>query len=84
MTTLLITHAHIFTMNDHQREIPDGGRFVRDDFMEQVGATSELPQTADEGRDLTGHLVLPGINAGSILTSKTRRNSPHLPCIEQV
>ena len=61
MTTLLITHAHILTMDDHQREIPDGGLFVRDGFIEQVGATSELPGTADEVLDLTGHLVLPGL-----------------------
>jgi 8-oxoguanine deaminase len=61
MTTLLITHAYILTMDDHQREIPDGGLFVRDGFIEQVGSTSELPATADEVLDLTGHLVLPGL-----------------------
>ncbi len=61
MTTLLITHAHIVTMDDHQREIPDGGLFVRDGFLEHVGQTSELPSTADEILDLTGHLVLPGL-----------------------
>jgi 8-oxoguanine deaminase len=61
MTTLLITHAYILTMDDHQREIPDGGLFVRDCFLEQVGPTGELPATADEVLDLTGHLVLPGL-----------------------
>ena len=61
MTTLLITHAHMITMDDHQREIPDGGLFVRDGFIEQVGMTSELPSIADEVLDLTGHLVLPGL-----------------------
>jgi 8-oxoguanine deaminase len=61
MTTLLITHAYILTMDDHQREIPDGGLFVRDGFLEQVGPTGELPTTADEVLDLTGHLVLPGL-----------------------
>jgi 8-oxoguanine deaminase len=61
MTTLLITHAHILTMDDHQREIPDGGLFVRDGFIEQVGSTSELPAKADEVLDLSGHLVLPGL-----------------------
>jgi len=61
MTTLLITHAYILTMDDHQREIPDGGLFVRDGFLEQVGPTGELPSTADEVLDLTGHLVLPGL-----------------------
>jgi 8-oxoguanine deaminase len=61
MTTLLITHAYILTMDDRQREIPDGGLFVRDGFLEQVGHTSELPSTANEVLDLTGHLVLPGL-----------------------
>ena len=61
MTTLLITHAHILTMDDRQREIPDGGLFVRDGFIEQVGDTATLPREADEVLDLTGHLVLPGL-----------------------
>jgi 8-oxoguanine deaminase len=61
MTTLLIKNAHIVTMDDHQREIPDGGLFVRDGFIEQVGATAELPSTADEVIDLTGHILLPGL-----------------------
>ena len=61
MTTLLITHAHILTMDDHQREIPDGGLFVRDGFIEQVAPTSVLPSTADEVLDLSGHVVMPGL-----------------------
>lgn len=61
MTTLLIKHAYIVTMDDHQREIADGGLFIRDGFIEQVGPTAELPQTADEVLDLSGHLVLPGL-----------------------
>jgi len=61
MTTLLIKHAHIVTMDDHQREIPDGGLFIRDDLIEQVGATSALPQEADEVLDLTDHVLLPGL-----------------------
>src|SRR5512133_3039119 len=61
MTTLLIKHAYIVTMDDHQREIPDGGLFIRDGFLEQVGETHELPTAADEVLDLSGHLVLPGL-----------------------
>ncbi len=48
-------------MDDHQREIPDGGLFVRDGFIEQVAPTAELPASADEVIDLSGHLVLPGL-----------------------
>ncbi len=62
MTTLLIRHATLLvTMDDHRREIPDGGLFIRDGFIEQVGPTSELPSVADEIHDLSGHLVLPGL-----------------------
>ena len=61
MPTLLIKHAYLVTMDDHQREIPDGGLFIRDGFIEQVGETKELPIIADEVVDLTGHLLLPGL-----------------------
>src|SRR5450756_2427198 len=62
MTTLLIKNATVLvTMDDTQREIPEGGLFIRDGFIEQVHRTSELPQTADEVLDLRGHLVLPGL-----------------------
>jgi 8-oxoguanine deaminase len=61
MSTLLIKNALIVTMDDHQREIPDSGLFVRDGFIEQVGATRDLPQFADEILDLKGHIVLPGL-----------------------
>ena len=62
MTTLLIKHADILvTMDDHRREIPDGGLFIRDGFIEQVGPTAELPGQADETLDLKGHILLPGL-----------------------
>ena len=62
MPTLLVKNATILvTMDDRQREIPQGGLFVRDGFIEQVGPTSALPETADELLDLKGHLLLPGL-----------------------
>jgi len=62
MTTLLIKHAQLLvTMDDHRREIPDGGLFIRDGFIEQVGKTGDLTQNADEVIDLTDHIVLPGL-----------------------
>lgn len=61
MPTLLIKHAYLATMDDHQREHPDGGLFVRDGFIEQVGPSAELPAQADEVFDLRGHVVLPGL-----------------------
>jgi len=48
-------------MDDARREIKDGALFVRDNVIEAVGHTTDLPDTADQVLDLTGHLVLPGL-----------------------
>ena len=61
MPTLLIKNAHLLTMDDHHTEIPDGGLFIRDGFIEQVGQTSSLSSEADETLDLKGHVLLPGL-----------------------
>lgn len=61
MPTLLVKHAYLVTMDDHQREFPDGGLFVRDGFIENVGQTSSLPADADEVLDLSGYVLLPGL-----------------------
>jgi 8-oxoguanine deaminase len=61
MSTLLIKHAYITTMDDHQSEFPDGGLFIRNGFIEKVGEASEMPDTADEVLDLSGHILLPGL-----------------------
>ncbi|MBK8419105.1 8-oxoguanine deaminase [Candidatus Villigracilis saccharophilus] len=61
MTTLLVKNAHIVTMDDHQREIPEGGLFIRRGLIQEVGPMSELPDTADEVLDLKGHVVFPGL-----------------------
>jgi len=62
MSTLLIKHAAVLvTMDDERREIRDGGLFVRDNVIEAVGPTAELPDAADEVLDLSGHIVLPGL-----------------------
>ena len=61
MNTLLVKNATVLvTMNDRRQEIPEGGLFIRDGFIEQVGPTSDLPREADEVIDLTGHIILPG------------------------
>lgn len=60
--TLLVKNATVLvTMDDLRREIADGGLFIRDGFIEQVGKSDELPRTADEVLDLSGHVVIPGL-----------------------
>ncbi|HVO44535.1 MAG TPA: 8-oxoguanine deaminase, partial [Aggregatilineales bacterium] len=62
MSTLLVKNAHILvTMDDSRREITGGGLFVRDNRIEWVGETYDLPSTADEVLDLREHVVLPGL-----------------------
>jgi 8-oxoguanine deaminase len=62
MSTFLVRHATLLaTMDDQRREIPDGGLFIRDGFIEQVGFSRDLPETADEVLDLSDHILLPGL-----------------------
>jgi len=62
MTTLLARNASLLvTMDTHRREIPYGGIFARNGFIEQVGPSIELPSSADQIVDLEGRLVLPGL-----------------------
>jgi len=62
MHTLLVHNAALLvTMDDQRRELPDGGLFVRDGFIEKVGPSEELPGEADEVLDLSGHILLPGL-----------------------
>jgi cytosine/adenosine deaminase-related metal-dependent hydrolase len=48
-------------MDDEGTEIADGGLYAVDGFIQQVGPTAELPDTADEVIDATDHVVIPGL-----------------------
>lgn len=63
MATLLIKNIHtLATFDDDRTEIRHGALLVRDNVIEQVGTTAELPDTADEVLDLSDrHVVLPGL-----------------------
>lgn len=62
MATLLVRHTDLLaTMDDKGQCIPDGGLFVRDNVIEQVGPTAELPAQADRVIDARGMIVLPGL-----------------------
>ena len=61
-STLLLRHARVvLTMDNERREIADGAVYVRGGVIEQVGATAELPRSADEVIDAHDHVVLPGL-----------------------
>jgi len=62
MTTLLVKNASVIaTMDVASTEITNGGIYVVDGFIQQVGPTADLPETADEVLDLSGHVVIPGL-----------------------
>ena len=70
MSTLLIHRATCITTFDHSdpargREWHDASLFVRDNLIEWIGPSTELPATlheaADETIDARGHLVMPGL-----------------------
>jgi cytosine/adenosine deaminase-related metal-dependent hydrolase len=61
MSTLLIKNVEMLvTMDDQRRELAHASLFIKDGFIQAIGAAEDLPQTADEVLDLTGHIVFPG------------------------
>ncbi len=62
MATLLIRNARlVVTMDAQRREIADGAVLVRDHVIEAVGASRDLPATADEVIDARDQVVIPGL-----------------------
>ncbi|QGZ54598.1 8-oxoguanine deaminase [Paraburkholderia acidiphila] len=60
--TLLVKNADMLvTMDGARREIRGGGIYVEGNRIVAVGPTAELPATADEVIDASGHLVTPGL-----------------------
>jgi cytosine/adenosine deaminase-related metal-dependent hydrolase len=62
MSTLLVKNANLLvTMDDARRRIVDGGLFVEENVIRQVGASDELPPVADHILDARGMVLLPGL-----------------------
>jgi cytosine/adenosine deaminase-related metal-dependent hydrolase len=78
MTTLLIKHADVLlAMDAGRRVIRDGGIYARENVIEQVGPTWQLPATADRVIDASGRIVLPGlVNTHHHLYQTLTRNIP--------
>lgn len=61
MATLLVKNIDTLYTNDTDLgDMKDGAIFVRDNVIEQIGLTSELPATADRVIDARGKFILPG------------------------
>jgi 8-oxoguanine deaminase len=62
MSTFLLKNAALLiTMDEKRHQIEQGGLLVRDNVIEMVGPSSELPQEADRVIDASGMVVLPGL-----------------------
>ena len=82
MTALLLNHATMLvTMDADRREIADGAIFVRDNQIEWVGPTTELPPDLADSADTTinaaGKIVLPASSTRTIIS--TRRSPASSP-----
>jgi cytosine/adenosine deaminase-related metal-dependent hydrolase len=51
----------LVTMDGQRRRIRGGGVFVRDNVIEAVGPSAELPAAADRAIDASGMVVMPGL-----------------------
>jgi 8-oxoguanine deaminase len=66
MSTLLIHHIqNLITMNADRQQLADGAIFVRDNFIDYVGPTANLPPdraaAADRVIDARNMIILPGM-----------------------
>ncbi|HMP41825.1 MAG TPA: 8-oxoguanine deaminase [Roseiflexaceae bacterium] len=62
MPSLLITHADLLvTMDDADTRYVDGGMYIVDHEIRQVGTPADLPQHADRVIDARGMIILPGL-----------------------
>ena len=62
MSTLLLKNIEMLvTMDDQRRELQHSNIYIKDGFIQAIGDASEMPPTADEVMDLSGHIVFPGL-----------------------
>jgi len=60
LTSLLVQHASlIVSMDDNDTQWTDGGIYVIDNVIQQIGQTNQLPQDADHTLNATGMVILP-------------------------
>ena len=62
MASLLIQHARLLvTMDDADTRLEDGGLYVEDNVIRQVGPSDQLPQQADTVINARDMVILPGL-----------------------
>ena len=75
---LLITNAHVVTMNPEREVIRDGAIAIREDRIEEVGTMAALGErSAARAIDAGGKVALPGfVNAHTHATHNLQRGGP--------
>jgi putative selenium metabolism protein SsnA len=74
MGSLLITNAHLVTLDEANRFIESGSVYIEDEHIIEVGDSSTIKQSADCTIDACGNIVMPGlINAHHHLYSTFAR-----------
>ncbi len=78
MPSLLINHADLLvTLDDADQQWPDGGVYIVDNAIQQVGPSAALPQQADQVIDARGMIILPGmVNTHHHFYQTLTRNVP--------
>jgi 8-oxoguanine deaminase len=78
MSTLLVQHAAlIVAMDDADTRWEDGGIYVQDNVIQQIGPTDQLPQQADKIINARGMIILPGmVNTHHHFYQTLTRNLP--------
>lgn len=62
MTSLLLINAEIIvTMDETRRELKNHAIYIENNRIVKIGPPTDLPLTANEVIDLTGHVLLPGL-----------------------
>jgi 8-oxoguanine deaminase len=62
MASLLIQHAtRVVSMDDSDTHWADGGIYVVDNVIQQIGPTDQLPQEADQVINAKDMIILPGL-----------------------
>ena len=60
-TTLFKNTLALATMDEQRREFRDASILIENNRIKAVGPAADLPQTADDVIDATGHVIIPGL-----------------------
>jgi len=61
MPTLILKNIDtLVTMDEQRRELQHTNIYIKNGFIQGIGGVNDMPETADQVLDLSGHIVFPG------------------------